>query len=71
MTRKARTLRLPTSQADDLALVAAAERVSENELIVKAVGEYLAAKRADQSFRSKLERFLDEDSELLEKLSKT
>ncbi len=71
MTRKARTLRLPDSQVDDLALVAATERVSENELIVRAVGEYLAQKRADKTFRSRLQRFLDEDSDLLEKLSKT
>jgi len=67
--RPTRTVRLQPGQPEDLAVIAAAEGISTNEAIVRAIDDYIARKRTDTTFRDRIARFIDEDRDLLDRLA--
>ncbi|MGN6256830.1 MAG: ribbon-helix-helix protein, CopG family [Solirubrobacterales bacterium] len=69
MATKVLSLRLPEEIAAEITAVARANGVSVSKAIRFAVEDYVAAQRADQAFKSRLKKRLEEDRELLERLA--
>jgi hypothetical protein len=70
MTNKARTLRLPTEQADALAAIADIDEVSVNEEIRQAIAAHIEARRQDADFQRRLAASIERNKEILERLSR-
>jgi predicted transcriptional regulator len=68
MATKVLSLRLPEEIAVEIATVARANGVSVSRAIRLAIEDYVAAQRADKAFKSRLQKRLEEDRELLERL---
>jgi Arc/MetJ-type ribon-helix-helix transcriptional regulator len=66
---KVMNLRIPEEMAAEIAAVARTEEVSISEVIRAAINRYLAACRVDQAFRERLKERLEEDREVLERLT--
>jgi hypothetical protein len=66
---KARTVRLDETISEELEAIAAVDRRSVNEVIQEAVEALLVARRNDPEFRDRLEKSLERNLELLERLS--
>ena len=64
------TLRLNDEEASHLEALARAEGLSLNETVRRALAEAVEARRADPTFRSRIQRILEEDRELLERLAR-
>ena len=64
------TLRLPDDEASQVQALARAEGLSLNETVRRALVEAVAARRADPEFKSRIQRIIDEDRELLERLAR-
>lgn len=64
------TLRLPDEEAADAEALARAEGLSLNETVRRALVEAVEARRADPEFRSRVQRIIDQDRELLERLAR-
>jgi Mg-chelatase subunit ChlI len=69
MTTKARTLRLPLDQAQELEAIAGVDEVSVNEEIRRAVAAHIEARRQDADFRKRLQNSIDRNKEILERLA--
>lgn len=67
---KAMTLRLPADQAADLEAVARADDVPVAEVVRDAIAAHIDARRKDKNFRARLERMLEENREILERLAR-
>jgi Arc/MetJ-type ribon-helix-helix transcriptional regulator len=63
------SLRIPEAMADEIGAVARTDGVSTSEAIREAIGGHIAARRADQEFRARLRKRLEEDREVLERLA--
>lgn len=66
---KPMTVRLSEDQQADLAAVARVDGTSIADAVRTAVDEHIAARRTDLAFRQRLERIIDRDKELLERLA--
>lgn len=70
MATKAMSLRLPAEQAAELEAVARADEMPVSEAVREAIDAHIAARRADKDFQKRLKRRLEEDREVLERLSR-
>lgn len=64
------TVRLPDDEATNVEALARAEGLSLNETVRRALVEAVEARRADPEFKSRVQRIIDEDRELLERLAR-
>jgi Arc/MetJ-type ribon-helix-helix transcriptional regulator len=69
MRTRVTSLRLPEDQAVELAAVARAEGESVSEIVRAAVYQFIAARRSDREFKERLQKRLEEDREVLERLA--
>jgi hypothetical protein len=69
MTTRARTLRLPIEQAQELEAIAGVDEVSVNEEIRRAIAAHIEARRQDPDFRKRLQDSIDRNKEILERLA--
>ncbi|MGH2380130.1 MAG: hypothetical protein ACRDG7_02790 [Candidatus Limnocylindria bacterium] len=69
MTTRARTLRLPIDQAQELEAIAAIDEVSVNEEIRRAIAAHIEARRQDADFRKRLQDSIDRNQEILARLA--
>lgn len=69
MERKAMSLRLPKSMADELAAIARADGTPMSEAVREALEQYIASRRSEQRFKDRLKKRLEEDREILEKMA--
>ena len=67
---KSFTVRLPDEEAADAEALARAEGLSLNETVRRALVEAVEARRADPVFKARVQRIIQEDRELLERLAK-
>lgn len=70
MTTRARTLRLPLDQAQELEAIAGVDEVSVNEEIRRAIAALIEARRQDADFRKRLQDSIDRNKEILECLAR-
>jgi hypothetical protein len=70
MTQKAMTLRLPDEQARELEVVATADGVSVTDAIRAAIEAHIEARRQDDEFQRRLQRNLEEQRAVLERLAR-
>jgi predicted transcriptional regulator len=66
---KAMTLRLQDELARELEAVARVENITVSEAVRQAIVEHVQAKRSDQGFQERLNRFMDENRAILERLA--
>lgn len=64
------SVRLPDEVAADADALARVEGISLNETIKQALVEAVERRRGDAAFRSKLEQMIEQDRELLDRLSR-
>lgn len=64
------TVRLDDDLAADTAALARAEDQSLNETVKEALREAIERRRNDPEFRARIQRIIEEDRELLERLAK-
>jgi metal-responsive CopG/Arc/MetJ family transcriptional regulator len=64
------SLRLTEDLGAELAAVARADEMPISEAIRKAIEHYIESRRADQEFRARLKKLLEEDREILERFTK-
>lgn len=70
MTTRARTLRLPLDQAQELEAIAGVDEVSVNEEIRRAIAAHIEARRQDAGFRKRLQDSIDRNREILARLAR-
>jgi hypothetical protein len=68
--QKVTTIRQSTEQAAELEAVARVDGIPVAEVIRTAIAEHIQARRNDPAFRDRLQRRLEEDQVILEKLAK-
>lgn len=64
------TVRLPDDEATDVEALARAEGLSLNETVRRALVEAVEARRADPEFKSRVQRIIEEDRDLLQRLAR-
>jgi len=69
MSTKVTTMRLPTTQAAELAVVARVDGVPVSEIVRAAIYEYIAARRIHPEFKERLRKCMEKDREALERLA--
>jgi len=69
MATKVLSLRLPEEIAAEIAAVAHVNGVSMSRAIRTAIEDYVASQRAEKGFKARLEKRLEEDRKLLERLA--
>jgi Mg-chelatase subunit ChlI len=69
MTTRARTLRLPLDQSEELEAIAGVDEISVNEEIRRAIAAHIEARRQDADFRKRLQDSIDRNREILERLA--
>lgn len=69
MSIKVSTVRLDEGQANELAVVARADKMPVSEAVREAIGKHIAERRHDQEFKARLKKRMEEDRELLERLA--
>ena len=69
MATKVTTLRLPDYMAAELGAVARADGVSVSEVVRDSIAKHIAERRADEGFQKRLKLLLEEDQEVLKRLS--
>lgn len=69
MSARVISLRVPGEMAAELAVLARAEEVSVSDVIRAAIQHFIAARSADEAFRARVRQRLEEDREVLERLS--
>jgi len=69
MRTKVSSLRVPEDLAIELDAVARAEGESVSEITRAALYEFIAARRSDQRFKQRLQRRLEEDRKVVERLA--
>lgn len=70
MATKARTVRLPADQAENLEAIAGIDDVSVNEEIRRAIDAHIEARRADPEFRRRLHASVERNQEILDRLAR-
>jgi predicted transcriptional regulator len=66
---KAMTLRLSSQAARELETVAQVDEVTVSEAIRDAIGVYIEKRRRDKVFKDRLRRTIEENQEILHRLS--
>lgn len=66
---RAMSLRLPESQAAELAAVARTDEVKISEAVREAIDKHIASRRSDPDFQKRLRMVLEEHQAVLESLS--
>ena len=69
MSTKAMSLRLPEDKAAELAAVARTDDMPISEAVRVAIDNHIAARRADKGFQERLKKRIEEDREVLERLT--
>lgn len=69
MTRKPTTVRIPEELAEEAEMVARAQGVSVNALMLDALLHELERVRADKDFMGRLHRLVERDKEILDRLA--
>jgi len=69
MEQRAFTVRLDTDQAAELEAVAAADGVSIAEVIRRAVGDRIEARRKDPAFQARIRSIVEQNQRVLERLA--
>lgn len=69
MSIKVSTVRLAEKQADELAIVARADKIPVSEAVREAIAKHIAERQEDQAFKDRLKKRLEEDREVLERLA--
>jgi predicted transcriptional regulator len=67
---KAMTLRLEEDLARELEAVARVEEITVSEAVRRAITEHVDKKRSDRSFQRRLDRFVEENRAILERLAR-
>jgi predicted transcriptional regulator len=70
MANRAISLRLPEQTATELAAIARTQDVPVSEVVRQAVENHIAALFTDKEFQQRLKKHLEEELEILERLSK-
>jgi predicted DNA-binding protein len=68
--QKVTTIRQSAEQAAELEAIARVDGIPVAEVIRTAIAEHIEARRNDPAFRDRLQRRLEEDQVILEKLAK-
>ena len=63
------SVRMPDELAEQIDAMARAEGVSVSEAMRAAAYRYIATRRADQDFKERLKKRLEEDAEILRRLA--
>lgn len=63
------SVRMPDELAEQIDAMARAEGVSVSEAMRAAAYRYIATRRADQDFKERLRKRLEEDAEILKRLA--
>lgn len=66
---RAMTVRLPSTQARELEAVAQVDGVPVAEAVRSAIEGHIVSRRADEEFRARLRRSLEENRDILERLA--
>jgi hypothetical protein len=66
---RAMSLRLPESQAAELAAVARTDEVKISEAVREAIDKHIAGRRSDPDFQKRLRRRLEDEHAILERLA--
>jgi predicted transcriptional regulator len=66
---KAMTLRLEEELARELEAVARVEDITVSEAVRQAITEHVRARRSDRAFQERLDRFMNENQSILERLA--
>jgi predicted DNA-binding protein len=69
MATKVTTLRLPDYMAAELSAVARANGVPVSEVVRDALAKHIADLRSDKDFQGRLKLLLEEDQEVLKRLT--
>lgn len=69
MPSKAISIRLPEQMATELAAIARTQDVAVSEVVRQAVENHIASRFADKDFQKRLRKQLEEDREILERLT--
>lgn len=69
MAIKALSIRLDEEVAADLAAVARTDDMPVSEAVREAIEKHIATRRGDEDFQKRLRQRLEEDREVLERLS--
>jgi len=67
---KAMTLRIEEKLARELEAVARVEDITVSEAVRRAITDHVEAKRSDHAFQKRLDRFMDENRAILERLAR-
>jgi len=67
---KAMTLRLQDELARELEAIARVEDITVSEAVRQAITKHVEAKRADRTFQKRLDRFMNENQAILERLAR-
>ncbi len=67
---KAMTLRLEDELARELEAVARVEDITVSEAVREAIAKHVQVKRADRAFQARLDRFMNENQSILERLAR-
>lgn len=67
---KVSIIRMPDSMKSDLAAIARSHDMSVADAIREALEEYIVARRSENEFKERLEKRLEEDREVLDRLGK-
>ena len=70
MATRAMSLRLPEAMAAELAAVARTDEMPISEAVREAIEKHIAERRADKDFQERLKKRLQEDQEVLKRLTK-
>lgn len=66
---RAISVRMPDELAEQIDAMARAEGVSASEVMRAAAHRYIGTRRADQDFKERLRKRLEEDAEILKRLA--
>lgn len=69
MTTKVTSLRLPDYMAAELAAVARTDDMPVSEAVREAIEKHITERRADEQFQKRLKKLLQEDQEVLKRLT--
>ncbi len=67
---KAMTLRLEDELARELEAVARVEDITVSEAVREAIAKHVQVKRADRAFQARLDRFMNGNQSILERLAR-
>jgi predicted DNA-binding protein len=69
MATKATSLRLPEEMAAELAALARADDMPMSEVVREAIEKHITERRTDKDFQKRVKQLLEEDREVLKRLS--